>query len=1312
MPGKSGHGDDGNTKRRLAKDPRSPKKEIKDVPRVSDDLSELDFSEANLSRTMQLPTPQELSRLRGGAEEGYRKAILPRTIFAAVTALGGTCTVKTQRKLSQSDMRFFRAEITIAFPPNNILIATGDDYLEEGAMRAAVLHTLAKMRAKGLLTFPGVPGEEEFPDEEDALLDIYNYAARYRCIPTITTREFKGFIDIAINMPEHGIDVEIRNAPVITHAESAAAREFKRQAELYHLSQGSNNVVVRDRHALSTSNAEDFLTFCRDSGETLGELDMGLEQHQPFWVAKPRFKNVHLHPHVKPTIRTRSRAHALKLGNLVAALSVVNVKPHLLDEFSRALRAGNGKYLAKLSPREVVLNLGVIQELNDIQSLEWPQSFNPGAQVDNDILRDIRPRRALTQDQLATKSSHLKKKMDEYKTCSDLESLRKARFDLPMAQYSARVRQIVKENVFCIIIGATGSGKTTQVPQILLDEAIENGTGASCNVVCTQPRRIAATSVARRVAGERAEQLQDTVGYHVRFDPKLPRPGGSILYCTTGILLQQLQHAPDEVFDHVSHLVIDEVHERDIIIDFLLIMLKHTMAARAAQGKKLPRVVLMSATIDPEQFAAYFRDCLPSEKTSDCPTLTVPGRTFPVQEHYLDDFLGTMRGKYGEPQLGLLRTDKDTLKYLRAEGSDIGGTPGNANTSTESVIDWKSQASTAGSEDAFYADSADDALVPLGLAAITIAHIAQTFESGAILVFLPGLDEIVGTEELLRTQSPLGVDFNDAQRFQIIQLHSSIQDSQKTVFDPVPEGCRKIILSTNIAETSVTIPDVRFVVDAGKSREKRYDQTRRITQLQCTWISKSNAKQRAGRAGRVQDGVYYALFTRSRRESMRAVGLPELVRSDLQETCLDIKVQSFKMPVADFLAGAMEPPQPSAVDTAMQNLISLGALTEEEELTPLGRVLAALPVHPTLGKMIVLGVIFRCLDPMIILGAAANERSFFLHPLEQRAAVDKIKKRFAGRSGSDHIMLLKAFSEARSVSADSDRNAFGFFRDQFISHGAFKNIDRTASEIVNILAETGLIENQDFETTLQYGGRRLNENSGSEALIKALLVAGLYPNFAVPITPRLFRTSAEKQTMIHPGSVNSEKVSTKKFFTFNSLSLSNTGGTTFLRESSSVTPLMALLFGGPLVQRGSVLEMDQWLPMAIKSTAPAPVFSPVDKNTHVADQIVFLRSLLDRMLASAFDDLASRTPLAENRMRAELAFRLARVLAREAGEELGGLRPGGDVRSGYERRRERVKERDGLAREATRMVMAASQGGASQSGAGNRTATDRPDEWF
>lgn len=1246
---------DGNARRsggsHLQKDHKDTANDLKE--------SELEFSLKNLRRTVQLPTQDDLSSMPSGSFRTPWKAVA-----SAVQVLGGTHTVQPAQPLrSGSGKKFFRTGITIDLPGNESVAAAGDGFDPEQAKRAAGLHALAKMRDIGLLAFASSQPKEQFEDEKEGILDIYNYAARYRCIPCVSIRDHGGLFSITVDMPEHGINVAFNFMGSVAHAEAAAAVEFKNQAELYHLRRGADTVVVKDRHALSTRNTPDFFMYCHDQGEHLGSYKVALKHRGDMWVGKPVFERLDLQVGPELEIKTRSKLHTVRIANLVAALSILEKKPHLFDNFTKALRAGNGKYLRKLRPTEVVLNPKVLQELDAIQALEWPHEPLPRlhpAQSSNEPARYTRSKLALTQEQTATKSLRLREKMDEYKTRGDLEHLRQTRSELPMAQYASRVRQIVNDNIYCVVIGATGSGKTTQVPQILLDQAIESGTGASCNVICTQPRRIAATSVARRVAGERAEQLQETVGYHVRFDAKLPKPGGSIVYCTAGILLQQLQHAPDDVFDHVSHLVIDEVHERDLINDFLLTTLKHTMAARAARDKKLPRVVLMSATIDAEQFAAYFRKSLPSAVSTDCPTLKVPGRTFPVQEYYLDDVLRAMKDTHHEQSLRLLRTDKNTVEYLKVENINMGNSLANADTSPGSVIDWRSRAATAGLEDAFHAHGKDDGLVPLGLAATAVAHITKTSESGAILVFLPGWEEIKDVDELLRAQSPLGVDFNDPQRFQIIMLHSSIQDSQKTVFDPVPEGCRKIILSTNIAETSVTIPDVQFVVDTGKCREKRYDQTRRITQLQCTWISKSNAKQRAGRAGRVQDGVYYALFTRSRRESMRTSGLPELLRSDLQETCLDVKTQAIKMPVAEFLAGAIEPPPPSAVEIAMQNLVSLGALTQKEDLTPLGRVLASLPVHPTLGKMIILGVIFKCLDPMITLGAAAQQRPLITSPLDQRSAVDEMKKNLAGSSESDHIMLLEAFGAARQASARGGREAYDMFRNNFMSRGAFKNIDMTAREIVDILTKAGLIESQNMETTLKYGGRHMNANSGSEALVKALLVAGLYPNLAVQTRPEKFRTSSEMDVRMHPSSVNDELVSAADLFIYNSLSLSSDGSTMFLRDSSSVTPLMALLFGGQLVPRGPLIEMDQWLPMYIKADVPGAGPQTSHDDQLVSNRILFLRRLLNRMLATAFRDLASHEPLSDSRMRSELVFRLARVLNREAGD-LGNLRPGDET---------------------------------------------------
>jgi HrpA-like RNA helicase len=204
------------------------------------------------------------------------------------------------------------------------------------------------------------------------------------------------------------------------------------------------------------------------------------------------------------------------------------------------------------------------------------------------------------------------------------------------------------------------------------------------------------------------------------------------------------------------------------------------------------------------------------------------------------------------------------------------------------------------------------------------------------------LAEIVKTEEILKGQKLLGIDFGNDRKFKISKLHSSIPADQADVFNAVPQGCRKIILATNIAETSITIPDVQFVVDCGKLREKRYDQLRRITKLQCTWISKSNAKQRAGRAGRVQDGNYYALYSKKRYDSLRVIGLPEMLRSDLQEVCLDIKSHGFKRSIREVLSDAIEPPPSNAVDASVTELQKLDVLTDDEKLTPLGKLLASL----------------------------------------------------------------------------------------------------------------------------------------------------------------------------------------------------------------------------------------------------------------------------------------------------------------------------------------------------------------------------------
>ncbi|KAI4122447.1 MAG: hypothetical protein LQ347_006497, partial [Umbilicaria vellea] len=965
------------------------------------------------------------------------------------------------------------------------IITVGEGISKRSAEKNAYRSLIAKLHEQGLLADIMRPvsavdnlDKQTLVDEADAKMDIYNYAARFDCVPTVTAvqvrKSHKGqarrVIEVTVELPEQNIKVTGKGFDV-KMAEISAGVQFKHEAEKYHAAHGESSIVIKDSTTLNTGNIQNFFEFYNILNKGL-QTDVETTEVKLLGFGAFRAQVLINGEAVGDPVVMFVKKKAEILAYLTAAVELKKKNPELYPQFLQALQAGNGDILRPVGTidmpidedcllvmRETLLSArraGLPDERDGIVSDEKAEIFGKS-----------RFRHPLSKEEAKAREAHLQKAQDHYHNHPKLAELRQQREDLPMSQYRAKVIDIVSNNTYSIIVGATGSGKTTQVPQILLDKAIAEGHGADCNIICTQPRRIAATSVAKRVASERAEALQDSVGFHVRFDVKLPQVGGSITYCTAGILLQQLQHSPDEVLDGTSHLVIDEVHERDIVIDFLLIILKKVMTQRAALGKPVPKVVLMSATMDTELFASYFKTTVTGSASTDCPALSVPGRTFPVREIHLTNILDIFNQQYTSTDLQLLGADPATREYLKVEQAfkeaNASLTTNNAGvdeaqTSEEVGIDWKHERTISSEGTTVLSNAQDDALVPFALTAMTIAHIAKSSREGAILVFLPGLDEIVKVDELLREGHLLDIDFKDKSKFKLSMLHSSISTGQNEVFDPVPEGCRKIILATNIAETSITIPDVQYVVDTGKLRQKEYDQARRITQLKCTWISKSNSKQRAGRAGRVQNGNYYALFSKERYNSMRAIGLPEMLRADLQEICLDIKAQAFKSPIRDFLAEAIEPPSPKAVDASVLNLQALEALTDTEQLTPLGRLLASLPVHPSLGKMIVLGVIFRCLDPMLLLGAAAAERSLYINPLTARSESLAARMSFVQGSGSDHVALINTMREMRHLyNQRGQRSAWDFAQQNFIHIGAFKGIDATARQIEEILVQAGLI---------------------------------------------------------------------------------------------------------------------------------------------------------------------------------------------------------------------------------------------------------------
>ncbi|EMC92762.1 hypothetical protein BAUCODRAFT_261696 [Baudoinia panamericana UAMH 10762] len=1175
---------------------------------------------------------------------------------------------------------------------------SANDTSKAGARHAAWVAMLTRMHEKGILRelWPNAPGQERLVDEQgaeseatvlskevmaaekDAKVEIYNYAAGFGLVPEFDikqvqirpsrsrlgrlarkSRSAKPGVRVTIKLAEQGIEATCIGDNLQT-AEITASLRLKQQAEARQQSLPSDASVQSSR-VLNTESARLYFDFYKQENPRTW-IEIEHEQSSLLGVTRQTAQVTINGRQIGQTVAMNSKKQAEAVALLVAAVVLCRENPSMLQEFERRLRRDKGKVLRQLSAIDLPVDTEsayiMRTALVEARKAGLPDARETLSAEEDDSVTAInypRKRRQLDRKQVDFLSKHLVKKQQAFEKNSSLQNLHAAKAALPMNQYRQDVIGMVSNHPHSIIVGATGSGKTTQVPQILLEHEIASGQGGSCNIVCTQPRRIAATSVAQRVAVERNEDLGQSVGYHVRFDQRLPESGGSIIYCTTGILLEQLKHDPDGTLDAISHLVVDEVHERDINIDFLMIIIKKALAARLAAGKSTPKVVLMSATLDTELFANYF-----STEGKPCPSLTVPGRTYPVQEQYLEDVMLDLH-KHVPGLDALLATDKASEEYLKSERAfsavDVDTQP-----PTDSVIDWKRAGQhPVGAEEAGNAAAEkEEALVPTALLAAVIARICKTTKDGAILAFLPGIDEILKTQASLLESIFADLDFGDPLKFRICLLHSMVpKDEQAAIFGQPPPGCRKIILSTNIAETSITVTDVKHVVDTGKLRELRYDQLRRITKLQCVWESKSNAKQRAGRAGRVQDGYYWALHSKERHNSLKAVGLPELLRVDLQETVLSIKAQRFKEPVEELLEQAIEPPPTQAIRAARDNLQAIEALTGDERLTMLGRLLSKLPVHPTLGKMIVLGVIFRCLDPMLIFGAAANERSLFINPIaaEPRAAANRVRRAYAGEHSSDHLAILRAFREIRAIQRqDGQPSAYRRAVERNIHIGAFKTIDQTARQILEVLGETGLIPRilGSHQRETVYGSAELNRNSDNPILIQALLLAGLYPNLGAKVSERgsSYRTPNEHGVLMHPASLNDDigrkekKHRSGTLFAFSSLSQSNDGKCIFMRDSTMVSPLTAVLFGGRLQMSDSIrLSMDDWLPFFVQAS----------DRQFATKLLLEFRKALDRVLNNAFRDLSNLdlsghgTSFVDDNIRAAFTDKVVQLLDQTSG---------------------------------------------------------------
>lgn len=864
---------------------------------------------------------------------------------------------------------------------------------------------------------------------------------------------------------------------------------------------------------------------------------------------------------------------------------------------------------------------------------------------------------------------------------------------LPIKAIQNELLNALRTDQVVVVSGGTGSGKSTQCPQYILEDAIAQGKGAETRIVVTQPRRIAAISVAERVAAERSEKIGRSVGYTVRFSREPPRNvGGSIEFVTTGVLLRRLVN--DQTLEGVSHVMIDEVHERDIDTDFLLVLLKELLVRKPDL-----RVVLMSATLNAESFGTYFSENKDREgnrtDSGPVPVMSVPAKPrHPVEVIHLEDLAGEGQSSLADEedvrlrtatsddsfsgelqnlanslleahdqqlQLELEESDAEEVAAARLEARSVAEDQGeilDSDSSDDSDDEDEADVSFTDSSDRprtrietlrravsmrntatgnISGDSFIGSRTPTGkreIGDLTIAIVAKIAQhvtemetdagrKGSILCFLPGWDEIKAATAILEASTP---DLKS--KMIILPLHSTIpQEDQHKVFDPADDGTVKVILATNIAESSVTIDDVLAVVDSGLVRELDYDPQSAMATMQTVPTSRASATQRLGRAGRVAPGKCYRLYSRGAMEAMLERPLPEILRTALEATCLQTSSMTSEG-VANFLSRAIDPPSEEAVSLAMDRLIKLGAIhvsPGHEELTPLGRVLSRLPLDPAIGKMLIMGSVMKCLDPILTAAACFSSRDLFYTPPQMRDEARKIRQSFC--DSSDLMATVNAYNDLQMIIREQGwAEAREWASDNFISLAAMKSIRSVRGQLVNDLNRIGLVSNDDLMRHRR-GSKELredasvNQNADNTLLYRAIWATGLPGNLSARRRLGNFgtlRTRMEEHAGVHPSSVAFYRkppkgVKLPGWFLYHEMVLSSQ---VFLRGCTALEPEQIVLFGGyslenqsgtnvstaPKQQGGLGTMMNEW----ISVEGPDP-YSLVDDQEHsIQDRVATL----------------------------------------------------------------------------------------------------------
>jgi ATP-dependent helicase HrpA len=636
---------------------------------------------------------------------------------------------------------------------------------------------------------------------------------------------------------------------------------------------------------------------------------------------------------------------------------------------------------------------------------------------------------------------------------------------LPISSHKDKIVQEIVKNSVVVVVGETGSGKSTQIPKMILEAlAVQDNTDpefANFKIACTQPRRLAATSIAGWIAEESGVELGKEVGYKIRFDDETFK-GTLITICTDGILLQEMKG--DSLLSNYDAIMVDEAHERNLNIDFLLGLLKDIQTKRLEKGLNPLKLLITSATFDAEKFALFFEDLNHGKKV---PIVNVSGRMFPVEIVH--------------------REVAHDLTYYRKVADEI-------------------------------------------------KKICNTTSSGDVLIFMPGEAEIFATIKAIETlQLP---------RVQCMPLYSRLtMEEQQLIYKEHP-GKRNVIVATNIAETSLTVPGIKFVIDTGLARITDFNYRTGIGSLEVKPISQASAIQRAGRAGRVEAGTAIRLYSEADFLEREKYTKPEIQRSDLASVLLHMILIGIKNIYAfQFI----DPPDQRAFQEAFKTLHELGALKGDNVLTELGLKMAHLPLEPRISAMLLAAEKYDCVRQVAIIASSLSVKDPFLRPNGEEEEADQAKRFFQrlaqGGGGRNYrwqkirrgrkIIRKKVYLDESDESFLSDLMVFlvvwnkvmgivttearmQYCQENYLNYKVIEEIEQIYFQLLDTLK---IFAGEEFD---KYLGKHAREDlqldlSESEGILKSI-ASGLIQNLCEG-SGKTYRSRAAENIFVHPGSI-------------------------------------------------------------------------------------------------------------------------------------------------------------------------------------------------